>query len=117
MMMVNKSLTKDLDLNGYIGGETQRMQTTYNYSETDGGLSYPGNYFLANSVNKPKAQGGLKSKKAFNSLYASADLAWKNQLFLQGTFRGDWSSALTYTNGTGNFFLYLPRGECFLAIL
>jgi len=108
MAMINKSLTKDLDLSGYIGGETQRLQTTYNYSETDGGLSYPGNYFLSNSVNKPKAQGGLRSKKAMNSLYASADLAWKNQLFLQGTFRGDWSSALAYSNGSGNFFYTYP---------
>ena len=108
MMMVNKTLTKDLDLSGYIGGETQRFQTTYNYSETVGGLSYPGNYFLANSVEKPKAEGGIKSRKAFNSIYASADLAWKNQLYLQATFRGDWSSALTYTDGTGNFFYNYP---------
>ncbi|CAL1518668.1 SusC/RagA family TonB-linked outer membrane protein [Chitinophaga sp. MM2321] len=104
MMMINKTLTKDLELSSYIGGETQRFQTTNNYSETVGGLSYPGNYFLANSVEKPKAEGGLSYKKAFNSLYASADLAYKNQLFLQGTFRGDWSSALTYTNGSGNNF-------------
>ncbi|MFX1705377.1 iron complex outermembrane recepter protein [Chitinophaga ginsengisegetis] len=108
MGTINKTLTKDLDLSGYIGGETQRFQTTYNYSETVGGLSYPGNYFLANSVEKPKAEGGLKSKKAFNSIYASVDLAWKNQLFVQGTFRGDWSSALTYTNGSGNYFYQYP---------
>ncbi|HEY9258520.1 SusC/RagA family TonB-linked outer membrane protein [Chitinophaga sp.] len=108
MAMVNRTLTKDLDLSGYIGGETQRLQTTYNYDVTDGGLSYPGNYFLANSKNKPIATGGLRSKKAMNSIYASADLAWKNQLFVQGTFRGDWSSALTYTNGTGNFFYTYP---------
>ncbi|HVI45793.1 MAG TPA: SusC/RagA family TonB-linked outer membrane protein [Chitinophaga sp.] len=108
MLMINKTLTKDLELNGYVGGETQRYQTTYNYSETQGGLSYPGNYFLANSVEKPRAEGGLKAKKAFNSLYASADLAYKNQLFLQATFRGDWSSALTYTNGQGNNFYNYP---------
>ncbi|WP_291914997.1 SusC/RagA family TonB-linked outer membrane protein [Chitinophaga sp. CB10] len=108
MMTINKTLTKDLDLSGYIGGETQRFKTTYNYSETVGGLSYPGNYFLANSVEKPKAEGGVKNRKAFNSIYASADLSWKNQLFLLGTFRGDWSSALTYTNGTGNNFYSYP---------
>lgn len=108
MAMVNRSLTKDLDLSGYIGGETQRLQTSFNSDVTDGGLSYPGNYFLANSKNKPIATGGLRSKKAMNSLYASADLAWRNQLFLQGTLRGDWSSALTYTNGTGNAFYTYP---------
>lgn len=108
MLMINKNLTKDLELNGYIGGETQRYNTTFSYSETRGGLSYPGNYFIANSVQTPFTDGGVKSRKAFNSLYASADLAFKNQLFLLATWRGDWSSALTYTNGTGNNFYNYP---------
>ncbi|QJB36976.1 SusC/RagA family TonB-linked outer membrane protein [Chitinophaga oryzae] len=108
MLMINKTLMKDLDLSGYIGGETQRFQTTFNYSETVGGLNYPGQFFLGNSAQKMEPKGGLKTKKAFNSLYASADLAWKNQLFLQATFRGDWSSALAYTNGGGNFFYNYP---------
>lgn len=108
MMMINKTLTKDLELSGYVGGETQRFQTTFNYSETVGGLNYPGQFFLGNSAQKMEPKGGLKAKKAFNSLYASADLAWKNQLFLQATFRGDWSSALAYTNGGGNFFYNYP---------
>ncbi|QJB30468.1 SusC/RagA family TonB-linked outer membrane protein [Chitinophaga oryzae] len=108
MLMINKTLMKDLDLSGYVGGETQRFQTTFNYSETVGGLNYPGQFFLGNSAQKMEPKGGLKTKKAFNSLYASADLAWKNQLFLQATFRGDWSSALAYTNGGGNFFYNYP---------
>lgn len=111
MLMINKQLTRDLDLNGYIGGETQRYQTSYNYSETVGGLNYPGNYFLDNSVERPSAKGGLLSRKAFNSLYASADLAWKNQLFLLATWRGDWSSALTYTDGSGNNFYNYPAAS------
>jgi iron complex outermembrane receptor protein len=41
-------------------------------------------------------------------LYASADIAYRDQLFLQATWRGDWSSALTYTNGTGNNFFAYP---------
>src|SRR3546814_12049267 len=51
--------------------------------------------------------GGIDYRRAFNSLYASADLAFKEQLYLQATWRGDWSSALTYSDGTGdNFFNY-----------
>jgi len=108
MLMMNKTINRDLELNGYIGGETQNYRTTYNYSETRGGLSYPGNYFIANSIDKPFTEGGLKYRKVFNSLYASADLAYKDQLFLQATFRGDWSSALTYSDGTGNNFYNYP---------
>ncbi|NIG53432.1 SusC/RagA family TonB-linked outer membrane protein [Chitinophaga sp. Cy-1792] len=111
MLSMNKTFNKDLEVNGYIGGETQRYQTTYNYSETRGGLSYPGNYFIANSIQTPYTEGGIKSRKAFNSLYASADIAYKNQLFLLATWRGDWSSALTYSNGTGNNFYHYPAAS------
>jgi iron complex outermembrane receptor protein len=108
MLMMNKTINSDLEVNGYIGGETQNYKTTYLLSETRGGLSYPGSYFIANSKDKPYTEGGLRNSKVFNSLYASADLGYKNQLYLQATFRGDWSSALTYTNGTGNNFFTYP---------
>ncbi len=108
MGIVTKQLTKDLSLNGYVGGETQRYFTTYNYSETDGGLIFPDNYFLGNSKRLPIANGGIRNRKTINSIYASADLAWKEQLYLQTTWRGDWSSALTYSDGTGNNFYNYP---------
>ncbi len=108
MAIVNKPITKDLTFNGYVGGETQRYSQSYNYSETDGGLIFPGNYFLDNSQKPQIAKGGIKTRKTFNSIYASADLGYKEQLFLQATWRGDWSSALTYTNGTGNNFFNYP---------
>ncbi|MBZ5858884.1 SusC/RagA family TonB-linked outer membrane protein [Flavihumibacter profundi] len=108
MLMMNKDINKDLSVSGYIGGEMQNYKTTYSSSETSGGLNYPGNYFISNSVNPPLTNGGIQTKKRFNSLYASADLAYKNQLFLQATWRGDWSSALTYSDGTGNNFYNYP---------
>lgn len=72
-----------------MGGEMQNYKTTYSTSETRGGLNYPSNYFVSNSVNEPYANGGILTRKRFNSLYASADLGYKNQLFLQATWRGD----------------------------
>lgn len=108
MLMMNKDINSDFSINGYIGGEAQRYKTTYENSSTSGGLTYPGNYFIANSVNRPNVSAGIVNRKALNSLYASADLAYKNMLFMQATWRGDWSSALTYTNGTGNNFYYYP---------
>ncbi len=108
MVMMNKDINQDLSINGYIGGEMQRYKTSWEYSETRGGLSYPGNYFLANSINQPYTEGGVKSRYGLNSIYASADIAYKNMLFLQATWRGDWASTLTYTNGTGNNFFNYP---------
>ncbi len=102
MAIFNKDISKDLTFSGYVGGESQRMSLSYNMTETDGGLSIPGNYFLENSVNVPRPTGGIKTRRSYNSLYASADFGYKDQLFLQTTLRRDWSSALTYKNGEGN---------------
>ncbi|MGV3558004.1 SusC/RagA family TonB-linked outer membrane protein [Larkinella arboricola] len=102
MAIFNKPITKDLDFNGYVGGEAQNYNLSYNYSETNGGLTYPGNFFLANSILPQISRGGIRTRRAYRSLYASADFGYKDQLFLQATFRNDWSSALTYKDGSGN---------------
>ena len=111
MLMMNKDINSDLSLSGYVGAEVQRFENSFSYSETRGGLNYPGNYFITNSRNPAFVDGGISSSKKFNSLYASVDLGYKNMLFLQATWRGDWSSALTYTNGLGNNFYNYPAAS------
>jgi len=37
-----------------------------------------------------------------------ANIAWKNQLFLDITGRNDWSSALVYSDGSGNYSYFYP---------
>ena len=108
MVVMNKTIHKDFEINASVGGEKQSMQQTYNAASTVNGLIYPGNYFIANSKDRPSSSGGLLEKTVYNSLYASADIGYKDQLFLQATWRGDWSSALTYVNGTGNNFYNYP---------
>lgn len=108
MLMVNKGLNKDLDLNGYVGVSQQRRQTTYENSTTNGGLLYPGNYFLGNSASPVTTNAGISDNFKLNSALASADLAYRNRLFLQATYRADWNSALTYSNGTGNNVYQYP---------
>ncbi|MBX2925232.1 MAG: SusC/RagA family TonB-linked outer membrane protein [Chitinophagaceae bacterium] len=108
---VNTSIAKDLTLSGYVGGEQQRYAQSYNYSETSGGLIFPNNYYIGNSRLPQSTSGGYRTRKVYNSVYASADLAYKNQLFLQATWRGDWSSALTYSDGSGNNFFNYPAAS------
>ncbi|MDB5246902.1 MAG: TonB-linked outer membrane protein SusC/RagA family [Segetibacter sp.] len=111
LLMLNKDITPDFNASGYVGAEVQRFENSFSYSETSGGLNYPGNYFITNSRNPSIVNGGISSSKKFNSLYGSLDLGFKNMLFLQTTWRGDWSSALTYTNGTGNNFYNYPAAS------
>jgi iron complex outermembrane receptor protein len=108
MLMMNKDLNPDLTISGYVGAELQRFENSFSYTETQGGLNYPGKYFITNSRNPVLTSGGINSSKKFNSLYASADLGYKDMLFIQATWRGDWSSALTYSDETGNNFYNYP---------
>ena len=111
MLMMNKDISEDFSINGYIGAEAQRNKDNFENSSTSGGLNYPGGFFLSNSVNPQNTTGGVLSRKNFNSLYASADLAYKDMLYLQATWRGDWSSALTYSDGSGNNFYNYPAAS------
>ncbi|WP_316814510.1 SusC/RagA family TonB-linked outer membrane protein [Pedobacter nyackensis] len=108
MFAVNKELNKDLTLTGYLGAELQKFEYSDVTSATSGGLLYPGSYFIGNSVNPAVTDGGISFGKEMQSIYASADFGFRNMLFLQATWRGDWSSALTYSNGTGNNFFNYP---------
>lgn len=108
IVMMNRELTPDLTITGYAGAEVQRFENSYSRARTDGGLNYPGNYFITNSKNPAVIEGGIRSAKKFNSLYASADIGYKEMFYLQATWRGDWSSALTYSDNTGNNFYNYP---------
>lgn len=108
MLMMDKQINSDFSISGYVGGEAQRNKTTFDSSWTNGGLNYPAVYSIDNSFRQPFTKGGIRSNMGYNSLYGSADLAYKNMLFLQATMRGDWLSTLTYTNGTGNNFFTYP---------
>lgn len=104
----NIKMSDALKFNGFIGGETQRSTKSYTEGGTSGGLLIPDNYFISNSIQTPWVGGGTSYAKRINSLYGTADLEFKNQLFLTGTWRGDWSSALTYKDGSGNNFYNYP---------
>src|SRR5690606_27756727 len=84
---------------------------TFTNSETRGGLNYPGNYFLANSREPQFTEGGVRFRRTINSVYASVDQSYRNRFFLSLSWRGDWSSALTYSDGTGNNFFNYPAAS------
>lgn len=110
----NKSLN-DFSLGGFIRGEYFNMEASKLGAKTDGGLIIPGQYFLGNSRNPLKVDSGLEDpenkvsiKKRILSAVFAANLGWKDQLYLDITGRNDWSSALVYSNGTGNYSYFYP---------
>ncbi|MDA3834754.1 MAG: TonB-dependent receptor, partial [Spirochaetales bacterium] len=75
---------------------------------TDGGLIVPGKFFLNNSKKTKLSEGRVYGTKQINSLYFLANFGWRDQVFIDITGRNDWSSALVYTDGTGNYSYFYP---------
>lgn len=62
-----------------------------------GDLEVPNLFSINNGQNKPSVDEGFYRKK-INSLYGTVQLNWDGYLFLDATFRNDWSSALSKAN-------------------
>jgi len=104
LLMYNKQLGKDFNLSFNIGGETNRLiGGRYFRARTDGGLRVPEVFTLANTTNTlvydaPR----LTPSRRIDALYAYGDLTYKDALTLSASFRNDWSSTLTYADGSGD---------------
>lgn len=99
------SFTHNLLLHGEIWN--QRKSATG--VSTNGGLIVPGQFFISNSKNTPNiGTNGVYGTKQISSALFRYSVDWRGQLFVDVTGRNDWSSALVYTNGTGNYSYFYP---------
>ncbi|MEE9408747.1 MAG: SusC/RagA family TonB-linked outer membrane protein [Polaribacter sp.] len=92
--MVNyadKYLDGDLDFNASLGAE--KIQTEYNAlrSNTVGGLTIPGFYNLAGSKDAVSSS-NFTRKDERRGLFVKGSLGYKSTLYLDGSYRFDWSS-------------------------
>ena len=93
LFTANKELNQDWTIGGTLGGNQLRQKS--DFLETNAGqLNIPGIYNLTNSRIPLQTAQSLVTKSV-NSLYGSAQIAFRNYLFLELTARNDWSSALT----------------------
>ncbi len=94
----NADLTKYLNLQALAGGNYyQTSQRSESASITN--LVIPGFYNLSNSGVPPTTTDNSLYRKRIG-LYGQAILAFKNQLFLTGNIRNDWSSTLPIANNS-----------------
>jgi TonB-linked SusC/RagA family outer membrane protein len=101
LLMFNQEINTDFNLTANFGGSSQ----TRDYHQTFGSadeLAVEGVYTIANSK-VPIRSTSFQSNKKINSLYGSAQIGYKNALFLDLTGRNDWSSTLP---SDANSFFY-----------
>lgn len=104
----NKQINQDIEIHGFLRGEYYNQASQENHCSTNGGLIVPGQYFINNSKNQADYVAYKYGTKRMLSIAFQAGASWKNQLFMDITGRNDWSSALVYTNGSGNYSYFYP---------
>lgn len=109
LLSANKQLSSDFNLSFTVGGETNRLiGGRYYRANTTGGLRVPDVFSLANTTNPLNLSYPLTASKRIDALYAYGDLTYKDALTLSASFRNDWSSTLTYADGSGNYTYSYP---------
>ncbi len=79
-----------------LGGNLMEQQWSSIHSSS-GELEVPDLFALNNGVDRPSVSEGFRHKK-INSVYGTAQVNYDGYLFVDGTFRNDWSSALHEDN-------------------
>ena len=98
---VNKKFGEDFTFNANVGGNEQDNVNSSASVISAGPFLSPGIYSLNNVASRPYTVGYTHYR--VNSVYGSADLGYKNFLFLNVTARNDWFSTL---NINSNHYLY-----------
>ncbi len=94
LLTFNKEIVpSNFTLTASIGGNQLRQRSEF-LEVNAPQLNIPGVYSLTN-FRAPLQSSQTNTQKRINSLYASAQIGFRNILFLDLTARNDWSSALT----------------------
>ncbi|MCX2838535.1 SusC/RagA family TonB-linked outer membrane protein [Salinimicrobium sp. MT39] len=104
----NTQINEDFSAQVLLGGEIWDQEKSQSNVRTDGGLVFPGKFFIDNSKRDPIGFASVFGTKQINSLYFLTSFGYQDQVFLDITGRNDWSSALVYTDGTGNNSYFYP---------
>lgn len=98
----------DWNYGGFLRGEYFNNYVQALSASTSGGLIIPGQYFLSNSKENIRTNGGISDTKRTMSFAFQAAVSWRNQVFFDVTGRNDWSSTLVYSNAKGNNSYFYP---------
>ena len=109
LLTYKDNLTPKITLTASGGGNAMRQ--TYDFAGLYADqLAQPGIYQISNSLDQAVAD-PLKTKKAINSVYGTAQFAFDEKIFVDVTGRNDWSSTLPFKN---NSFFYPSVSTSFL---
>lgn len=112
MAMINKKMN-DFTLNAAFGSSiSDNTVNSLRYDSKTASLYFPNQFSVANIVMNGSAFIDEKKEqnKQVQSLFATAQLGYKESLYLDVTARNDWSSSLAFTPSASKGFFYPSIG-------
>ena len=100
----------DFSVDAMVGGNVRKNSYSALSMGTQGGLSSPNYFDIAASISRPSVSRSYE-KKTVNSVLGKASVGWRDMLFVEGTLRNDWSSALP---SQSNSYLYPSLSTSFI---
>ena len=100
----------DFSVDAMVGGNVRKNSYSALSMSTQGGLSSPNYFDIAASISRPSVSRSYE-KKTVNSVLGKASVGWRDMLFVEGTLRNDWSSALPTQS---NSYLYPSLSTSFI---
>lgn len=101
------TLGSTVNLKALLGSNTRTQYRSNIDAITNGGLSFPGLYTIANSVNTPSPPLEYQGNKRVEGIFAGGTFAYKNTYVFDATIRRDRSSTLP----DGNNIYYYPSAS------
>lgn len=112
MALVSKNF-KDFSLNAALGTSINMSKTNSLMLDSHLASLYKPNVFTVPNIPmdaKAVATQTIDAKRTLQSVFATAQLGWKEMLYLDLTARNDWSSTLAYTDSKKSGFFYPSVG-------
>lgn len=101
LLSYNKDINDDFAFNLNVGGNHRQAKAT-TVSTNNGGLNAANIFAISNASNLTASQ--TLSRKKVNSLYTFGQVAHKDAIFLDLTYRSDWSSTLPEENRRFDYY-------------
>ncbi len=102
LLSYDDKISDDIKFNISAGANRFDQEINYNYTEATQ-LALPAIYTLANS-RTPLVGVSNVFRKRINSVYGTGNISFKNQLYVDVSYRNDWSSTLPADNNSFGYY-------------
>lgn len=112
MAMFNKRFA-DFSINAAIGGSINVQTVNSLMLDSKTASLYKANLFTVPNIimnTSASAEHTIDQKRTIQSVFATAQVGWKDAVYLDLTARNDWSSTLAYTKSVNRGFFYPSVG-------